>query len=82
MQGGCRGEEVNQLAARERGAQSCAGLRERRIGRGGRIAKQDRRLGCVRGRQRIASDARMQSFLQTWRTMFPGALEMDVYQEV
>jgi hypothetical protein len=33
-------------------------------------------------RQRIASDARMQTFLQTWRTMFPGALEMDVYQEV
>jgi hypothetical protein len=24
----------------------------------------------------------MQAFLQTWRTMFPGALEMDVYQEV
>jgi hypothetical protein len=33
-------------------------------------------------RQRIVSDARMQTFLQTWRTMFPGALEMDVYQEV
>jgi hypothetical protein len=33
-------------------------------------------------RQRIASDARMQVFLQTWRTMFPGALEIDVYQEV
>jgi hypothetical protein len=33
-------------------------------------------------RQRIASDARMQAYLQTWRTMFPGVLEMDVYQEV
>ena len=33
-------------------------------------------------RQRIAGDMRMQTFLQTWRTMFPGALEMDVYQEV
>jgi hypothetical protein len=33
-------------------------------------------------RQRIASDARMQTFMQTWRSMFPGALEMDVYQEV
>jgi hypothetical protein len=33
-------------------------------------------------RQRIAGDARMQTFLQTWRTMFPGALDMDVYQEV
>jgi hypothetical protein len=33
-------------------------------------------------RQKIAGDARMQVFLQTWRTMFPGALEMDVYQIV
>ncbi len=33
-------------------------------------------------RQRIAGDARMQAYLQTWRTMFPGALEIDVYQEV
>jgi len=33
-------------------------------------------------RQRIASDARMQAYLQTWRTMFPGALEIDVFQEV
>ncbi|MFZ1923556.1 MAG: hypothetical protein WAU57_18190 [Xanthobacteraceae bacterium] len=33
-------------------------------------------------RQLLASDARMQTFLQTWRTMFPGALDMDVFQEV
>ena len=33
-------------------------------------------------RQKIASDARMQTFLQTWRTMFPGTLEIDVFQEV
>jgi hypothetical protein len=33
-------------------------------------------------RKRIVSDVRMQTFLQTWRTMFPGALEMDVFQEV
>jgi hypothetical protein len=33
-------------------------------------------------RQRIAGDPRMQVYLQTWRTMFPGALEIDVYQEV
>ena len=33
-------------------------------------------------RQRIAGDARMQTFLQTWKTMFPGAPEMDVFQEV
>src|ERR1700686_439677 len=33
-------------------------------------------------RQKMASDARMQAFLQMWRTMFPGAIEIDVYQEV
>ena len=33
-------------------------------------------------RQRIASDPRMQVYLQTWRNMFPGAPEIDVYQEV
>jgi hypothetical protein len=33
-------------------------------------------------RQRVASDPRMLVYLQTWRTMFPGALEIDVYQEV
>jgi hypothetical protein len=30
----------------------------------------------------MASDARIQTFLQTWRSIFPGALDMDVYQEV
>jgi hypothetical protein len=33
-------------------------------------------------RQRIASDMRMQTYLQAWRTMLPGAPEIDVYQEV
>ena len=33
-------------------------------------------------RQRIASDPHMQAYLQTWRAMFPGALEIDVYREV
>ncbi len=33
-------------------------------------------------RQRIAADARMQAYFQTWRAMFPGALEIDVYQEI
>jgi hypothetical protein len=33
-------------------------------------------------RQRIAGDPRMQIYLQTWRNLFPGALEIDVYQEV
>jgi hypothetical protein len=38
--------------------------------------------GWELNRQRIASDARMQAYLQTWRTMFPGALEFDVFQQV
>ena len=33
-------------------------------------------------RQTIASDVRMQTYLQVWRAMLPGALEIDVYQEV
>ena len=33
-------------------------------------------------RQRIASDPRMQVYLQTWRNLFPGGLEIEVYQEV
>src|SRR5580692_5764736 len=33
-------------------------------------------------RQRIAGDVRMQTYLQTWRAMFPGVLEIDVFQEI
>jgi hypothetical protein len=33
-------------------------------------------------RQRIAGDPRMQVYLQTWRNLFPGAPEIDVYQEI
>jgi hypothetical protein len=33
-------------------------------------------------RQRIATDMRMQTYLQIWRSMLPGAPEIDVYQEV
>ncbi len=33
-------------------------------------------------RQKIASDVRMQSYLQAWRAMLPGTPEIDVYQEV
>ena len=33
-------------------------------------------------RQRIASDPRVQAYLQAWRMMLPGALEIDVYQDV
>jgi len=33
-------------------------------------------------RQRVASDARVQAYLQTWRSLLPGSVEIDVYQEV
>jgi quinol monooxygenase YgiN len=33
-------------------------------------------------RQSLASDARFQAYLTAWRAMLPGALEIDVYQEV
>ncbi len=33
-------------------------------------------------RQQIASDPRLQTFLQSWRQMFPGTVEVDVFREV
>ena len=33
-------------------------------------------------RQRIASDPRFQAYVQTWRSMLGGAVEIDVYQTV
>ena len=32
-------------------------------------------------RQRIASDPRVQAYLQTWRTLLQGAVEIDVYRD-
>jgi len=31
-------------------------------------------------RQQIASDPRVQAYLQAWRAMFPGAIEIDIYK--
>jgi hypothetical protein len=33
-------------------------------------------------RQRVASDPRVQAYLRTWRSLLPGSIEIDVYQEV
>jgi hypothetical protein len=33
-------------------------------------------------RQNVASDLRVQTYLQAWRAMFPGAVEVDVYKEI
>jgi len=32
-------------------------------------------------RQRVASDPRVQAYLRTWRSLLPGSVEIDVYQE-
>jgi hypothetical protein len=31
-------------------------------------------------RQQIASDPRVQAYIQGWKTMFPGAIEIEVYK--
>ena len=31
-------------------------------------------------RQQMASDPRVQAYIQTWRAMFPGAIEIDIYK--
>jgi hypothetical protein len=33
-------------------------------------------------RQQIAGDPRVQAYLQAWRAMFPGAIEIDVFKEL
>jgi hypothetical protein len=33
-------------------------------------------------RQKMASDPSVQAYLQVWRQMFPGAVEVDVYREI
>ena len=35
-----------------------------------------------RSRQKMASDPTMQNFLQAWRSMFPGAADAEVYEDV
>jgi hypothetical protein len=33
-------------------------------------------------RQKLASEPIMHNYLQAWRTLFPGAIEIDVYEDV
>src|SRR5262249_44725891 len=33
-------------------------------------------------RQKLASEPIMQNYLQAWRTLFPGAMEIDVYEDI
>jgi hypothetical protein len=32
-------------------------------------------------RQKLASDSRVQAYMQAWRAMLPGAIEIDVYKD-
>jgi hypothetical protein len=33
-------------------------------------------------RQQLAGDARLQAFLQGWRALFPGTVEVDVFRVI
>ena len=33
-------------------------------------------------RQKVASDPMIRNYMQAWRTVFPGPMEMDVYEDV
>jgi hypothetical protein len=33
-------------------------------------------------RQKLVSDPIMHNYLQAWRTLFPGAIELDVYEDI
>jgi hypothetical protein len=33
-------------------------------------------------RQKVASDPMIRNYMQVWRTVFPGPMEMDVYEDV
>jgi hypothetical protein len=33
-------------------------------------------------RQKVASDPMLRNYMQAWRTVFPGPMEMDVYEDV
>jgi hypothetical protein len=33
-------------------------------------------------RQQLAGDPRLQAFLQGWRALFPGTVEVDVFREI
>jgi hypothetical protein len=33
-------------------------------------------------RQRVAGDPQVQAYLRTWRSLFPGSVEIDVYEDI
>jgi len=46
------------------------------------IIEYETEASLEQSRQRVASDPVVQGYLQAWRSLFPGAVEVDVYQEV
>src|SRR5580692_9505695 len=38
--------------------------------------------GLEASRQKVASDPMLRNYMQVWRTIFPGPVEMDVYEDV
>jgi hypothetical protein len=38
--------------------------------------------GLELSRQKLASDPIMHNFVQAWRLLFPGAIEIDIYEDV
>ncbi len=46
------------------------------------VVEYDAPAALESSRQQMASDPRVQTYLQSWRMMFPGGVEMDVFQDV
>ncbi|MEW6449273.1 MAG: hypothetical protein AB1490_01385 [Pseudomonadota bacterium] len=46
------------------------------------VVEYDAPAALETSRQQIASDPRVQTYIQGWRAMFPGAIEIEVFQDV
>ena len=46
------------------------------------VVEYDAPAALETSRQQIASDPRVQGYIQGWRAMFPGAIEIEVFQDV
>jgi len=46
------------------------------------VVEYDAPAALETSRQQIASDPRVQVYMQAWRSMFPGGIEIDVFQGI
>lgn len=46
------------------------------------VVEYDAPAALETSRQQVASDARVQTYMQAWRSMFPGGVEIDVFQVI